>query len=62
VKKSKTALLYLMAIIIGLIPALVALAQEAQTTTLAKYYLYTIIIVIILWLIVKRVTRKKDAI
>jgi uncharacterized membrane protein YhaH (DUF805 family) len=62
VKKGKTALLYLMAIVIGLIPALVALVQEANTYTLAKYYLYMIIIVVILWLVIQRVTRKKNAI
>jgi len=62
VKKSKTALLYLMAVIIGLIPALVALVQEANTYTLARYYLYTIIIVVILWLVIQRVIRKKNAI
>lgn len=61
-KKSKTSLLYILAIIIGLIPAIAALVQEANTYTLAKYYLYTIIIVVILWLVVKRLTRKKDAI
>jgi hypothetical protein len=62
VKKGKTALLYLMAIIIGLIPAVIALAQGATTHTMAKYYLYLIIIVIILWLVIQRVTMKKDAI
>ena len=51
-----------MAIVIGLIPAVIALVQEATTYSLAKYYLYLIIIVVILWLVVKRVTRKKDAI
>ena len=61
-KKGKTALLYLAAIIIGLIPAVIALVQEATTYTLAKYYLYTVIIVVILWLVIQRVTRKKDAI
>jgi hypothetical protein len=51
-----------MALVIGLIPALVALVQQANTYTLAKYYLYTVIIVVVVWLLVKRLTRKKDAI
>jgi hypothetical protein len=62
VKKSKTALLYVVALVIGLIPAIVALVQQANTYTLAKYYLYTVIIVVVLWILVKRFTRKKDAI
>ncbi len=61
-KKGKTALLYLMAVIIGLIPALVALVQKANTYALARYYFYTIIIAVILWLVIQRVSRKKDAI
>ena len=61
-KKGKTALLYLVAIIIGLIPAVIALAQQATTYTLAKYYLYAVIIIIILWLVIQRATRKKNAI
>ena len=61
-KKSRTALLWVMAFGIGLIPALIALIQKASTYTLAKYYLYTIIIVLVLWLVIKRLTRKKDAI
>jgi hypothetical protein len=51
-----------MAIIVGLIPAVIALVQEATTYTLAKYYLYTVIIVVILWLVIQRVIRKKDAV
>jgi hypothetical protein len=51
-----------MAVIIGLIPAVIALIQEATTYTLAKYYLYTVIIVIVLWLVIQRVTRNKNAI
>jgi hypothetical protein len=62
VKKSNAVLLWVMAFVIGLIPALVALMQKATTLTLAKYYLYTIIIVIVLWLAIKRVTRNKNAI
>jgi len=51
-----------MAFVIGLIPALIALVQKANTYALAKYYLYTVIIVLVLWLVINKLTRKKDAI
>jgi len=62
VKKSRTTLLWVMAFVIGLIPALIALVQKANTYALAKYYLYTVIIVLVLWLVINKLTRKKDAI
>ena len=61
-KKSRTTLLWVMAFVIGLIPALIALVQKANTYALAKYYLYTVIIVLVLWLAINKLTRKKDAI
>lgn len=54
--------MWIMAVIIGVIPAIVALLQEASKNTVGKYYLATIIIVIILWLLVKRITKGKEAI
>jgi hypothetical protein len=51
-----------MAVIIGIIPAIIAFLQEASRLTIAKYYLYTVIIVIILWLVIKRITKSKEAI
>jgi hypothetical protein len=51
-----------MAVIIGVIPAILALLQGGSQYMVAKYYLYTIIIVTIIWLVVKRITRNKEAV
>lgn len=61
-KKKHSILVWIMAVIIGVIPAIVALLQEASKNTVGKYYLATIIIVIVLWLVVKRITKGKEAI
>ena len=61
-KKDRSYLLWIMAVIIGIIPAFIAFLQEAGRLTIAKYYLYTIIIVTILWLVIKRITKDKEAI
>ena len=61
-KKKSSILLWIMAVIIGVIPAIVALLQEASRNTVGKYYLATIIIIIVLWLVVKRITRSREAI
>lgn len=61
-KKKSSILLWVMAVIIGVIPGIVALLQEASKNTVGKYYLATIIIVVVLWLLVKRITRSREAI
>ncbi len=61
-KKPRSYLLWIMAVIIGIIPALIAFLQQASKLSIAKYYLYTIIIVTILWLAIKRIIRDKEAV
>lgn len=61
-KKNSSILLWIMAIIVGVIPAFLALLQGGSGNTVGKYYLYAIIIIAILWLVVKRITKSKKAI
>jgi hypothetical protein len=62
VKKSNTILLWIIAIIIGIIPGILALIQGGSKNTVGRYYLFTVIIVTILWLVIKRITKDKKAI
>lgn len=61
-KKKSSFLWWIMAIIIGLIPAFLAALQGGSRNTVGKYYLATIIIVVVLWTVIKRITRNKKAI
>ena len=61
-RKPSTILLWIMAVIIGVIPAILALLQGGSQYLVAKYYLYTIISVTIIWLVVKRITKNKEAV
>ncbi len=61
-KKNGTFLLWIMAIIIGLIPGLLAMLHGGSKNTVGKYYLATIVIVAVFWLAIKRITKSKKAI
>ncbi len=61
-KKNSTFLLWIMAIIIGLVPGLLAMLHGGSKNTVGKYYLATIVIIAVFWLVIKRITKSKKAI